>query len=89
MAKFDPGMNSEQLAVVGRDNHPPITDSNEWHFWVRPARAGGYVAWAAKTPELGEAPSDVPRGVVVLFLFDDGEDEALRRLKQEVAMEGP
>ncbi len=66
----------------------PMTDVGEWQFRVRPARSGGYVAWAAKTPELGESPMDVPRGGVVLFLFDDDEDEALQRLKRQVTTEG-
>jgi hypothetical protein len=54
----------------------------EWHYRVGPARSGGgYVAWAAMTPELGEAPRGVALGQVVLFLFDDSEEEALDRLK--------
>ena len=65
-----------------------MTEPGEWHLRVRPARGGGYVAWAAKMPNLGEAPNDVPRGVVVLFLFDDSEEEALQRLTQEIAREG-
>ena len=61
---------------------------SEWHYRVRPARiGGGYVAWAATTPELGQAPTDVARNRVVLFLFDDSEEEALDRLKLAIAGE--
>ncbi len=64
-----------------------LINLQDWHIRVGAARNGGYVAWAAKTPKLGEGPTDVPPGEVVLFLFDDSEDEALARLKQQVIME--
>jgi hypothetical protein len=61
---------------------------SDWHYRVRPARiGGGYVAWAATTPELGEAPADVARGQVVFFLFDDNEEEALDRLTLAITRE--
>ena len=61
---------------------------SEWHYRVRPARSGGgYVAWAAMTPELGDAPTDVAPGRVVLSLYDDGEEEALHRLKLAITSE--
>ena len=61
---------------------------NAWHYRVRPVRSGGgYVAWAAMTQELGDAPMDVAPGHVVLSLYDDSEDEALHRLKLAITSE--
>jgi hypothetical protein len=61
---------------------------SDWHYRVRPTRSGGgYVAWAATTPELGEAPTDVAPGHVVLSLYDDSEEEALHRLKLAITSE--
>jgi hypothetical protein len=61
---------------------------NEWHYRVRPAHSGGgYVAWAATTPDLGEAPTDVAPGHVVWSLYDDREEEALHRLKLAITGE--
>jgi hypothetical protein len=39
------------------------------------------------TPVLGDAPTDVARGHVVLSLYDDSEEEALHRLKLAIASE--
>jgi hypothetical protein len=53
---------------------------------VAPARTGGgYVAWPT-TPELDEAPTDVAQGEVVIFLFEDSEEEALQRLKRAITL---
>jgi hypothetical protein len=53
---------------------------------VAPARSGGgYVAWPT-THELGQAPTDVAQGEVVIFLFDDSEEEALQRLKLAITL---
>jgi hypothetical protein len=61
-------------------------DLRLWHFRVRPARGGGFIAWASKSPEMGDGPHEVPRGEVVYFLLDDTEQEALARL-QDVLLE--
>ena len=62
-------------------------NGREWHFRVRPARGGGFIAWAAQTPDLGDGPSDVPDGEVVYFLLEETEQEALQRLQDDVKRE--
>jgi hypothetical protein len=59
----------------------PAADLRLWHFRVRPARGDGYIAWASKSPELGNGPEDVPLGEVVYFLLDDSEEDALHCLQ--------
>jgi hypothetical protein len=55
----------------------PATDLRLWHFRVRPARGGGFIAWASKSP-----PEDVPLGEVVYYRLDDSEQEALHCLQE-------
>jgi hypothetical protein len=63
-----------------------MADLRLWHFRVRPARGGGYIAWAAQTPELGDGPDEVPLGEIVYYLLEDTKREALLRL-QDVLLE--
>jgi len=40
----------------------------------------------ADDAELGQAPTDVAQGEVVIFLFEDSEEEALQRLKRAITL---
>jgi hypothetical protein len=60
----------------------PATDLRLWHFRVRPARGGGFIAWASKSPDPGDEPHEVPLGELVYYLLDDTEQQALHRLQE-------
>lgn len=57
-----------------------------WHFKARPSRTikGEFIAWCAKTEELGDGPLDVAFDLEVHFEFGSSEDEALSKLRKEV-----
>lgn len=57
----------------------------EWYFECREAKIiEGFLAWCAKTPDLGEGPLDVPFELTVYFEFGSTAEEALKKLKRQV-----
>jgi len=58
---------------------------SDWYFKVKLCDDGDWLAWAAQTPELGDGPLDVDFSLVVYFAFGDTEEEALAKVKREVA----
>lgn len=60
----------------------------DWYIAVRPCkfvRNGPYfVAWCAKTPELGDNPLAVDFSETVYFEHGDTADEAIRKLKRSI-----
>lgn len=57
-----------------------------WHFKVRPSRTrpGEFVAWCAKTEDLGDGPLDIDPSEDVYFEFGKSADEAMTKLRAEV-----
>lgn len=60
--------------------------SCEWSFAVREARGmpGVFLAWCAKTTELGSGPLDVELKFDVHAAFGETAKDALSKLKREV-----
>jgi hypothetical protein len=58
----------------------------DFYCRVRRARAGRhrYVAWAARTPELGNGPLEVPFAEDCYFEFGDSVEEAMERLSRDL-----
>jgi hypothetical protein len=57
----------------------------EWFFAARPTRCGDrYLAWCAKTAELGDGPMAIPASEEVHFEFGWSADEALEKLYKEL-----
>lgn len=60
----------------------------EWQFKVRPVRRpspfGKFIAWTARTEDLGDSPLDVAFDKECHFEFGQTADEALAKLKKEV-----
>ena len=65
---------------------PPMSVGDAtWNFAVRKMNhAPGYVAWCAKTKELGNGPLEVEWGLEVHVEIADTADGALAKLKREV-----
>ena len=65
-----------------------MADNRPWHFKVRLARhqAGNakFVAWCARTPDLGDGPLDIDPAEEVHAEFGETEAESLLKLKREV-----
>lgn len=58
----------------------------EWQFRVRRCRNGlpGFVAWCARTHDLGNGPLDVSAAEETHFEYGPTAEEALGKLKREV-----
>jgi hypothetical protein len=58
---------------------------SEWRFKVRPTRYGQeWLAWCAKTDNLGDGPLSVDFGLDCHFEFGSTAEDALSKLKREV-----
>jgi hypothetical protein len=57
----------------------------EWYFKSKRYDHGRWLAWCAKTPELGDNPLEIdPSNPDVYFEFADTEEQAIAALKREV-----
>ena len=55
---------------------------SEWHFKTRACQqTPGWLAWCARTAELGNGPMDVHPRHDVHFKFGETEEEALQKLR--------
>lgn len=62
-----------------------VEQVGEWWFkCVKSPKGGGYMAWCAKSPDLGDSPLSPAANVEVHFEFGATENETLRKLKAEV-----
>lgn len=63
-----------------------IEQCGEWFFRVRPSRGdpSRFLAWCAKTPDLGNDPMLLAFGLTVHAEFADTPEEAMTKLKREV-----
>lgn len=59
-------------------------NAHGWHFKARPSIRGGFIAWCARTPDLGNGPLDVDWSMDVRFAFGETAEEALAAVKREV-----
>jgi hypothetical protein len=72
----------------GSKAFPP--EPSEWRFKVKRSKFDAliprhqFIAWCAKTDELGDGPMDVDFSLEVHFEFGATAEDALRKLKQEV-----
>lgn len=66
---------------------PPagVRQFGDWYFASRLVRDGQeWIAWCAKTTDLGEGPLSVPFDLDCYFEFGATEEDAISKLKREV-----
>lgn len=62
-----------------------IERAGEWYFTSRPCLVmEGFLAWCAKSPDLGENPLDPSPELDVHFEFGATAEEAIGKLKRKI-----